>query len=204
MGVVAETERTTTRGLPSGVLASRSFSARRRNHRFSGSLANLELVHMTIPQADLDALERGLEGVTPGPWQLTAVNDTMVEAPGREVAEACGDYHDYNDYDVMEANAAHIARCDPDTIRELIRGYRIGREAERGWQPIETAHLEPGVLVVVAADGPHGTRYVRAAYLDDDGRWFEANTSSSDFVDGEVANPTHWRPFPTHPKTGGE
>jgi len=78
-----------------------------------------------------------LDGVTPGPWQveqstiggftygkawITPVDpDYMLPITGsggamswtREIVE--GQIHDNND-----VNAAHIARCDPDTIRAVL------------------------------------------------------------------------------------
>jgi hypothetical protein len=73
--------------------------------------------------AKLDAIEAGLEGVTPGPWDrgrlLLPGSPWRVGQPRHTVAEVR-----------VNANAAHIARLDPDTVREMTRLARIGAETE--------------------------------------------------------------------------
>ena len=78
-----------------------------------------------------------LDGVTPGPWhsyQTTihgnkygghwvAVSDPaqLIQISGSGGARSFTQrVVDTQDHDDNEANAAHIARCDPDTIRALI------------------------------------------------------------------------------------
>jgi hypothetical protein len=74
----------------------------------------------------LNEIERGLEGVTPGPWRVSkhrassrAIQTTKTD---REIATVA--LHKYTDNTGPEAMAAHIARLDPETVRELVRGYR--------------------------------------------------------------------------------
>lgn len=78
----------------------------------------------------LDQIERGLEGVTPGPWRrkpmkgytddyvLTDHPDFQQPKHGNLVAE-CG-FSSGKVEHRYEADAAHIARCDPDTMRAII------------------------------------------------------------------------------------
>lgn len=82
----------------------------------------------------LDQIERGLEGVTPGPWRrkpmkgytddyvLTDHPDFQQPKHGNFVAE-CG-FSGGKVEHRYEADAAHIARCDPDTMRAIIDAYR--------------------------------------------------------------------------------
>lgn len=86
---------------------------------------------MNYPQlfetAWLDEIERGCEGVTPGPWRVGPVDDTRVEAAdGSEVAQIDGDYNAPDTWPIMEANAAHISRLDPQSILRLVALARLG------------------------------------------------------------------------------
>lgn len=69
---------------------------------------------------ELDALLNGLEGVTLGPWTVfSADEDYRIDTVDGFIA-----------WEVEEVeNAAHIARCDPDTIRK-IGEYVAALEAE--------------------------------------------------------------------------
>jgi len=72
----------------------------------------------------IEDLRAGLEGVTPGEWRVGPVDDTIVTAAdGSEVAQIDGDYNEPDLWPIMEANAAHIARCSPDNIRAVANGY---------------------------------------------------------------------------------
>jgi hypothetical protein len=111
---------------------------------------------MTDIVAKLDAIEAGLDGVTPGPWRRYAKSphvsrDTTRPDPHPETGSVliaeCGDYRDkeiapYN-MDRWLADAAHIARLDPDTVRELVRLARIGADAPA----IRAAALEEAAKV---------------------------------------------------------
>lgn len=94
---------------------------------------------MSIDTAKLDEIERGLEGVTPGPWCLQGDWRPKAKKVGGWLSTACRrpppPLFEINPF-VGEtikhiANAAHIARCDPQTISELVRLARIGLAAER-------------------------------------------------------------------------
>ncbi len=92
------------------------------------------MTHLT--PADLDVMEAGLEGVTPGPWEVydgcswrrigttgaryddCAVLYPVVADDGHpDLSSRHGD---------RDRNLAHITRLDPATVRELIRLARIG------------------------------------------------------------------------------
>lgn len=89
----------------------------------------------------LAEIERGLEGVTPGPWHALrsdpaeGVNcwwvngqpSPMLRGFSATVATVGGGYG-LND---NRETAAHLARCDPQTIAELVRLARIGMTAEK-------------------------------------------------------------------------
>lgn len=83
----------------------------------------------------IEAMLAGLKGVTPGPWKHTtdkasrSISCTvrMGAGSGKPLAEI---WHSGSGAEI-DANAAHIARCDPDTIRELCRLAKIGMNAER-------------------------------------------------------------------------
>ncbi len=82
---------------------------------------------MTDITAKLDAIEAGLKGVTPGPWNVEprnrSKNFSVAFRPELKVCQTFGDSV------AAEADAAHIARLDPDTVRELVRLARIGADA---------------------------------------------------------------------------
>lgn len=85
---------------------------------------------MRLTEAMIEELRAGLEGVTPGPWRLLVPdrgycsNYVLTDAP--EFAPIAGKQPwrhliaDFDDCSRGEANAAHIARCDPDSIRTLL------------------------------------------------------------------------------------
>lgn len=102
----------------------------------------------------LAEIERGCEGVTPGPWftadwhsdsgkELYFVESRYPETLGPGQASIWpdgvvknlvasteeGSGHTKNR---LLSDAAHIANCDPDTIRELIRLAKIGLAQENG------------------------------------------------------------------------
>ena len=93
---------------------------------------------MTHPfEATLNEIEAGLEGVTPGPWETHLVDDTTIVAPDETtVATTCDSAETERDdgynieYERMERDAAHIARCHPLNIRELCRLARLGIKYE--------------------------------------------------------------------------
>jgi hypothetical protein len=147
---------------------------------------------MTISQADLDALERGLEGVTPGPWGVTPNERSRVRREKGALRSVA--------YTNRDEDATHIARCDPDTIRELIRGYRIGREAEQGWQPIETAPRDGRHFLAVVEGEVRRVYHGKTSHVP----LYGFCLSDQGPEDCDLCEPTRWRPLPTPPKTGGE
>jgi hypothetical protein len=82
---------------------------------------------MTDITAKLDAIEAGLEGVTPGPWSWGQRWYT-----GHKIGALMGEWPvlDLGGAGVSVINAAHIASLYPDTVRELVRLARIGAETE--------------------------------------------------------------------------
>lgn len=79
-----------------------------------------------LSSEQIAAIRDGCEGVMPGPWHTHLVDDTTIISPdGTKVATTCDSAETeredgYNiEYERMERDAAHIARCDPDTIRAL-------------------------------------------------------------------------------------
>lgn len=88
---------------------------------------------MTDLAAKIAELEAGCEGVTPGPWfvkdcgpkRMLEIYSTDMDADddGRPIdrGEHICDMADTNS---ESENAAHIARCDPQTILELIAAWR--------------------------------------------------------------------------------
>ncbi len=174
---------------------------------------------MTITTEQLDAIERGLEGVTKWPWNTHLVDDTTIISPdGTVVATTCDSAETeredgYNiEYERMERDAAFIASIR-NAAPELIRLARLGLEAERGWQPIETAPRD-GTWIDLVANGRVIAGYWDAEF---EFRWNEEKEESvpiGAWTDDAVASwgyeercrydsPTHWRPRPT-PPAGGE
>ena len=96
---------------------------------------------MTDITAKLDAIEAGLKGVTPGPWNVEprnrSKNFSVAFRPELKVCQTFGDSV------AAEADAAHIARLDPNTVRELVRLARIGADAPA----IRAAALEEAAKV---------------------------------------------------------
>ncbi|TGU44659.1 hypothetical protein EN788_22350 [Mesorhizobium sp. M2D.F.Ca.ET.145.01.1.1] len=92
-------------------------------------------------------LRAGLEGVTPGPWYQTGApwfrsgDGVLAGSPDGNIAYLIADCDNFavprEEYDGpfplgdQDADAAHIARCDPDTIRLLLDELSRLREAEK-------------------------------------------------------------------------
>ncbi len=78
---------------------------------------------MRLTDEQIAAIRDGTDGVTPGPWVLgsRSINHQTIDGEGwwdfcRVVVRVDG--HSEDDHSGT-ANAAHIARCDPDTIRAI-------------------------------------------------------------------------------------
>jgi hypothetical protein len=94
---------------------------------------------MTHPfEAALNEIEAGLEGVTEGPWRARKIGDSTATYVGGVPVISPGQKHSKQPFlGVLcclqePADAAHIARLDPATVRELIRLARLGIEVEKG------------------------------------------------------------------------
>ena len=87
---------------------------------------------MRLTDEQIAAIRDGTEGVTPGPWRRYSksphvARDTAQPDPhpnvGSVLVAECGNYQDKElvpfNMERWLADAAHIARCDPDTIRAL-------------------------------------------------------------------------------------
>ncbi len=94
---------------------------------------------MKLSSEALAELLAGTEGVTPGPWKHRRyrLKPTINEVEGSR-KPAVVPWPGFDDSSRPERehakNAAHIARCDPDTIRSLVTeliAYR-NRESSRG------------------------------------------------------------------------
>ena len=97
---------------------------------------------MKLTDEQIAAIRDGCEGVTPGPWRRYAQSphisrDNTRPDPhpgvGSVLIAECGNYRDRQlvSYSMSRwlADAAHIARCDPDTIRALATEVLESREA---------------------------------------------------------------------------
>ena len=86
---------------------------------------------MKLTDEQIAAIRDGCEGVTPGPWSQNSGIRTWIMAGKLNVATI----PQANDGDWSPTNAAHIARCDPDTIRsitsELLKARALADHAER-------------------------------------------------------------------------
>jgi len=83
---------------------------------------------MKLTDEQVAAIRDGCEGVTPGPWRGVANRDGTLNVLGATDDEGwCSKVALVNSSD--KANAVHIARCDPDTIRALSTEVLESREA---------------------------------------------------------------------------
>jgi dihydrofolate reductase (trimethoprim resistance protein) len=89
---------------------------------------------MTHPfEATLNEIEAGLEGVTPGVWEPGAGRFGRYCVQSQDGYFVCqtGPY-DYRGGQ-QGLTRAHIARCHPLNMAEMIRLARLGIEVEAGW-----------------------------------------------------------------------
>ena len=82
---------------------------------------------MTDIIAKLDAIEAGLEGVTPGPWEVKPTAPIVVGVSHSNLSGIAGLSVGIGR---TYSNTAHFSRLDPDTVRELVRMARIGASIE--------------------------------------------------------------------------
>lgn len=80
---------------------------------------------MTSPVSAVEAIEKAMEGVTPGPWDFEPIDEHSV----RPTVTTIGDYRvvrsgrgsrGYDLHGVDEVDAAYIAACSPDRMREVL------------------------------------------------------------------------------------
>ena len=123
---------------------------------------------MTTSTRVEDARLRGMltscEGVTPGPWFQTGSpwfrdgTGVLAGSPDGNVAYLIADTDDFalprDEYEGFplgdkEADAKHLANCDPDTIRSILSELLELREALDEWAKARAATLaEPAVADV--------------------------------------------------------
>lgn len=96
---------------------------------------------MTLTDEQLAAMRDGCEGATPGPWKMRQVKgyrDDYVFTEHCDYLPTPDDMHRNHvaslDCGKESENAAHIANCDPDTIRVLASELLERRAAEAGRQ----------------------------------------------------------------------
>ncbi len=77
------------------------------------------------------ALKQAMEKATAGPWRLSCPDDTLVICDTREIAEAAGDYDNYDDYPVMEANADFIVLARNELPALLEENERMRKALEQ-------------------------------------------------------------------------
>lgn len=83
-----------------------------------------------LTEARVNEMLAGLEGVTEGPWMVAYDDET--ECPAEIVQQSNWDHRICFPTSNKPANAAHIARCDPSTIRQLCEAWKrdAGRSAD--------------------------------------------------------------------------
>jgi hypothetical protein len=102
----------------------------------------------------------------------------------------------------MTADEAALRAALFAAIEKIVRPA-IDAAYARGvpqWQPIGEEPIEgqapwDGMSILVS----NGASVGEAHFEIDDGRFFWANTHSSDYVDGAVWDATHWQPLPAPP-----
>jgi len=112
----------------------------------------------TISDEKLAEIIKGCEGVTPGPWMVRD-HCVFTKEPGRCVARL--DWHIRDERD--DANAAHIARLDPQTVLSLLTELQRRREAEAG----ALKHALDRLELFLSTFGDMGERYDTQADIED-------------------------------------
>jgi hypothetical protein len=102
----------------------------------------------------------GLDGVTPGPWEVAEEFRIVFDNDeARGVIAECWTYD--SPYEDLHAKAAHIARCSPENIRALLEALD---DAER-----EASALAASQCLCVTGDD-YGNAYCRVAKERDEAR----------------------------------
>lgn len=120
-----------------------------------------------MTMADIERIERelreGLEGVTRGPWlRESAEDDGTIFIVADDLGGLVGAALPWPTEAIsggserVEANAAHMARCDPDTIRalldELARRAEIIERAKEVIRPFAGASVDASGWAVIVHD----------------------------------------------------
>ena len=104
----------------------------------------MKVEKMTNPAGEIaEKLRAGLEGVTPGPWAVqkwrkeyagSVLKIDFVYVKGTDPNDTTFvSFEESAHDDDFECNAAHIANCDPDSIRILLDALKAAlAEAKRG------------------------------------------------------------------------
>lgn len=88
---------------------------------------------VTISDVRLEEILAGLEEATPGPWEVvgSSITDWGREWEASMSMEFIPNGHDEGMNSRSDADAAHIARCDPDTMRSILTELKSLREKEK-------------------------------------------------------------------------
>lgn len=114
---------------------------------------------MTSPVSAVEAIEKAMEGVTPGSWEVSLSGSYMTELraeKGRRVAAtwvqgpAKSREGALNQARVNEANAAYIAACNPVAMREVLA---LASQAEALKREMASANAELERLRRECSDG---------------------------------------------------
>ena len=88
----------------------------------NGGVRGERQAYVPVSEERLAEMLAGLEGVTPGPWvaDQNMPHNRMPRVEGGDQSCVCECGNMGSEQDRWEADAAHIARCDPETIRLII------------------------------------------------------------------------------------
>lgn len=141
----------------------------------------------------LAAIVAGLHRVTPGPWRTSLPDDTEIIAEDGTTVARTGEPEAYKEnFEAMEADAAHIARCDPDSLRavsayvEALEAEVAALRADSEWN-YDTEAAPLGVLLQVSGNGS-AFKYT-----------MEAVRAGGSFMIGDgriIVGVYAWRPLP--------
>lgn len=98
---------------------------------------------MTLTVAQLDEIERGCEGVTPGPWreENQPFGSAIYIKGGKTIATAHGSLAITKEKLPNDLNAEHIARLSPEVVRELCQLAREGLTMRQDYEAATDSHL---------------------------------------------------------------
>lgn len=161
-------------------------------------------------RALIEEMRAGLEGVTPGPWFAEDVSLQPDDVGSAYIVAAnlgglVGAAHswpteiDDNDFERVEANAAHIARCSPENIALLLSAAEsyLSASSNEGWRDIGEDQPDPPHGVSVLLWSPpslgHPEGHIEC-------RPFSTGRSGPGWSEySQHSWATHWRPLPPLP-----